>query len=186
MRKSVYLLFLILLLSAMSLPVLADTPEQLWPYGSYPDDVSYVYFNGESWEIGLVDADDDRKQELTNLFSDCTVSFTDCVITFTQRTEILNEILSAGDENILNGMLVQDSEEIFLVVKNSQASKYAALFQREYGSVVIVAKESGEIPGAAASPTISFKTLLVIGAVVAFVIIFSTRYAKLKKGRLEL
>ena len=168
----------------------ADTPSELWQPGAYPQDVSYVYRAGgdeeaEQWEIGLVNADEERKAALTALFPDCTITFTDCSLTFSERTDILSEILNSDEEGIVSGMLMLDSEQIYLIAENSKAAKLASLFQHRYGSAVVVADQNGNIPGAVSELSVDFRLFLVILAAVAFVIIFTNRYTKLKKSRLD-
>ena len=179
---AVILVFLILSLCTLSAAASAD-PGSLWQSSSYPSDVSYAYCTGTTdgiaqWEIGLVGADAERHKELRTQFPSCNLTFTECVASFSERTAILTDILSSGE-------LLQDSEEILILAENSKASRYASLYQREYGSLVIVMNQDGVIPGNADSPTISIKTLIVILAAAAFVIIFTNRYTKLKKSRLD-
>jgi len=186
---AVILVCLILSLCTLSAAASAD-PGSLWQSSSYPSDVSYAYCTGTTdgiaqWEIGLVGADAERHKELRAQFPSCNLTFTECVASFSERTAILTDILSSGEEGIISGVLLQDSEEILILAENSKASRYASLYQREYGSLVIVMNQDGVIPGNADSPTISIKTLIVILAAAAFVIIFTNRYTKLKKSRLD-
>ena len=192
MRKTLYLCICIFVLLSLSLSTAsaADTHAELWQPGTYPQDISYAYCAGADngtvqWEIGLVRASEARKTELRALFPDYSITFTDCSVTFTERTEILQEILDSGEDGIVSGMLMLDSEQVYLIVENSKAAKLASLFQHRYGGIVVVADQNGNIPGAASEFSVDFRLFLIIIAAVAFIIIFTNRYTKLKKSRLD-
>ena len=189
--KALFFSVVLLLSAVLHLPAAAaDDPGTLWLPSSYPADISYAYCTAEndgiqSWEIGIVNATESRKAELAELFPDCDLTFTDCAVNFSERTGILNTILSSEEDGIISGMLVQDSEHILLIAENSKAAKLGALYERQYGSIVVVSNEKGEIPGAVNELSIDFRLFIVIFAAVAFVIIFTNRYTKLKKERLD-
>ena len=193
MRHRVFYSFMICLLisAALCLPAFAaNDPGTLWLPSSYPADISYAYCTGadgdtKSWEIGIVNGNETRKAELAELFPDCILTFTECVVSFSERSEILNTLLSSEEDGIISGMLVQDSEHILLIAENSKAAKLSALYEREYGSIVVVSNEKGEIPGTVNEFSIDFRLFIVILAAVAFVIIFVNRYTNLKKERLD-
>lgn len=128
---------------------------QYWEDNGYPEDISFAYkadgeVDGETiyayWEIGMVGADETRKQEILDLMAPtCLVTFHDCTYTYGQKLVAYSRLRSLEDENILQVIFVRNADNIVVAVPESVRAEYTGLLEREYGfgSLVSVVDETG-------------------------------------------
>lgn len=137
-----------------------EFPDKYWAEDGYPDDISFAYEAGGEvlqdgtvlsyWQIGIVDADDHRKQEIVNMLSShIRVTFIDCEYSYIERAAAYNEIMSSQDENILDAIMLRNSEEVIVRISEGHLEQYAARFNQQYGSFVIATDSLGAAKEAA-------------------------------------
>lgn len=126
-----------------------EAPDKYWAKNGYPDDISFAYEAGGEmledgtsvswWEIGIVNADDNRKQEIINMLSpNCIITFIDCRYSYSQREAAYNEIRVSEDDNIHGAVMVLNSEVVMVEISEEHLKEYAEKFNRQYGSFVVV------------------------------------------------
>lgn len=126
-----------------------EAPDKYWGENGYPDDISFAYEAGGEvlsddttvlwWVIGIVNADDNRKQEIIDMFSpNCIITFMDSKYSYNQREAAYNEIRASEDENIHGAIMVLDSEVVMVEISEEHLKEYAEKFNRQYGSFVVV------------------------------------------------
>jgi len=128
-----------------------DDPGKYWDENGYPENVSYAFEGGGEllddgtvvswWEIGVVGLDENSKNAILNLVSpDCRVTFYDCQYPYSQREAAYNEILaqSKEDSNILNVVMVSNTEAVIVGIAEGYEKEYAAALILKYGSFVTV------------------------------------------------
>ena len=124
-----------------------ENPDKFWAQNGYPSDISFAFeaggevlANGNAvswWIIGIVNADETRKQEIVNLLSpDCVITFQNCNFSYNEREKAYNEILASNDANIRGAVMILNSENVFVEVAEPYEKEYAARFIRQYGSFV--------------------------------------------------
>lgn len=140
--------------------------DKYWATNGYPDDISFAYEAGGEmledgtmvkwWEIGIVNADDNRKQEIIDMLSpNCIVTFIDCRYSHRQREAAYNEILASKDDNILGAVMLLNSEVVMVKIAEGHEKEYAKKFIQQYSSFVVVtnnldgAKEDTLLTGSA-------------------------------------
>lgn len=127
-----------------------------WAKNGYPEDLSFVYLSGGemietaddayvcSWvEIGLINADETRKDYYRSLFGDeCKLSFFECTYSYNERLAIRDEIKAMNDSNIVDVIMLYNDEGIQVFVNNiTLEDEYKNTFTEKYGSLVIVSGE---------------------------------------------
>lgn len=126
-----------------------EAPDKYWAENGYPDDISFAYEAGGEvledgtsvswWEIGIVNADDNRKQEIIDMLSpNCIITFVDCQYSYNQRKTVYNEIMASEDDNIHGAIMLLNSEVVLVEISEEHLKEYAANFNRQYGSYVVV------------------------------------------------
>lgn len=168
-----------------------ESPDKYWAKNGYPDDISYAYEAGGEmfedgtqvsfWEIGIIDGNENRKQEIVDMFSaDCLITFTDCKYSYNQREAVYNEIQASTDDNIHGVIMVQNSEVVMVEVSEEHLKEYADKFNQKYGSFVVVAdnlninkisKEDLDIGGIMLTGSINKKNTLWIWAIIVVFLI---------------
>jgi hypothetical protein len=129
-----------------------ETPDKYWGENGYPEDISFAYEAGSEelengtyvswWEIGIVNADDSREQEIIDMLSpDCIITFIDCKYSYNQRETAYNEILNSEDDNIHGAVMVLNAEVVLVEISDEYMKEYAAEFVRKYGSFVVVTND---------------------------------------------
>ena len=129
-----------------------EAPDKYWAENGYPDDISFVQEAGGEeiedgtqaslWRIGIVSADESRKQEILDLFSPkCIITFVDCRYSYNQREAVCDEIRTSGYEAVQAVGLAPYSEIVFVQVSDQYAKGYAAQFVKQYGSFVVVTND---------------------------------------------
>ena len=131
-------------------------PDKYWAQNGYPDDVAYAYEgggelreeNGEEvvyayWEIGVVDADAARRQEIIDMLAPtCLVTFFDCRYSYVEREEAAQALRALDDPNILDVTLILNAEEVLVTVAPGTEEEYAAQLAEQYGGLVEVTDET--------------------------------------------
>jgi hypothetical protein len=126
-----------------------EAPDKYWAENGYPDDISFAYEAGGEvlpdgtsvswWEIGIVDAEDSRRQEIINMLSsNCVITFIDCKYSYSQREAAYNEIRTSGDDSIHAAVMSLNTEQMWVEVSEEHLKEYAAKFNRQYGSFIVV------------------------------------------------
>jgi hypothetical protein len=129
-----------------------EAPDKYWGQNGYPDDVSFAYEAGGEelkdgtfvswWEIGIVNADESRKQDIIDMISpDCIITFINCKYSYSQRETAYNEILNSGDDNIHGAVMMLNSEVVLVEISDEHMKEYAAEFVKKYGSFVVVTND---------------------------------------------
>lgn len=129
-----------------------EAPDKYWTENGYPDDISFVQeAGGEAledgtqvswWRIGIVNADESRKQEILDMFSPkCIITFVDCQYSYSQRETVCDEIRASGYEAVQAVGLSPYSEQVLVQVSDEYAKEYAAQFVKQYGSFVVVTND---------------------------------------------
>lgn len=127
---------------------------QYWEDNGYPEDVSYAFEAGGEvvsgpegdavyswWEIGLVDADEARQQEILDLVSPtCLVEFRSCRYPHSQKLAAYEAVapLAEEDEHILDVIFVRNSDFIVVAVADGYGKEYAQALVGQYGAVVSI------------------------------------------------
>ncbi len=126
-----------------------DALDKYWATNGWPDDVAYAYEYGSEllddgtvvsgWEIGVVDADESRRQEILDLAAPtCRVSFVDCRYPYAAREAAYEEIMALDDERITHAVMGLNTESVYVwAAPETQAALQAELTER-YGSLVVV------------------------------------------------
>lgn len=153
------LLCLLLLTVLFALPVYASDKgiqgtgdvvdiQTYWEENGYPESLSYIHQWGAEmatddikwlyWEIGVVDLDEQTKQEIIALASDtCWITFYDATFTYAQRLGVYEEISALDDEQIESVTLGVNTEMIFVTLQSNASSttmaRYEAEFEALYG-----------------------------------------------------
>ena len=124
-----------------------------WEENGYPSDVSYAFEAGGEvaedgailayWEIGLVGADEARKQEILNLVSPaCLVEFKTCLFTHAQKQAAYGKLteLAVDDPNILEVIFIRNGDTVWVSVPEEKTKEYAKYLIRDLdlGAVVSV------------------------------------------------
>lgn len=134
-----------------------NSPLDYWNVNGWPDDVSFAYEAGGEmaedgtifayWEIGLVNASETRKQEIVKLFAEtCLITFHDARWSHSQREAVLLEIEAEvkenNDSNYVSGILIKNSETVYVVVKDEAYEEYSTRYAQRYGELVWTQRES--------------------------------------------
>lgn len=134
-----------------------SSPLDYWNTNGWPDDVSFAYEAGGEmakdgtilayWEIGLVNASDERKAEITELFSsNCLITFHNAEWSHNQRERALNEIgediKKSHDNNFVLFDLSKNTDNLYVFVKDEVLEEYSARYFERYGELVQVLPES--------------------------------------------
>lgn len=122
-----------------------------WEENGYPTDVSYACNVGgevtedgtmyDYWEIGLVDADEGRRQEILDLVSpDCLVEFQNCLFTHAEKQAAYDKLteLAAGDPNILEVIFIRNGDTVWVSVPEDVVKEYAEYLIRDLGLGAVV------------------------------------------------
>lgn len=124
-----------------------------WEENGYPSDVSYAFEAGDEvvedgtvrawWEIGLVDANEARRQEILRLVSPaCLVEFRTCQFTHAQKQAAYGKLteLAADDPNILEVIFIRNGDTVWVAVPEEKTKEYAKYLIRDLdlGAVVSV------------------------------------------------
>lgn len=122
-----------------------------WEENGYPTDVSYACEVGGEvmedgtvcsyWEIGLVDADETRRQEILDLVSpDCQVNFQNCLFTHAEKQAAYDKLieLAAGDPNILEVIFIRNGDTVWVSVPEELTKDYAEYLIRDLGLGAVV------------------------------------------------
>lgn len=122
-----------------------------WEENGYPADVSYAFeAGGEAmedgtvrawWEIGLVDADEARRQEILELVSPaCLVEFKTCLFTHAEKQAAYDKLteLAAGDPNILEVIFIRNGDTVWVSVPEDVVKEYAEYLIRDLGLGAVV------------------------------------------------
>lgn len=122
-----------------------------WEENGYPADVSYAFEAGGEvmedgtvcawWEIGLVDADEARRQELLDLVSpDCLVEFKACLFTHAEKQAAYDKLteLAADDPNILEVIFIRNGDTVWVSVPEDVVKDYAEYLIRDLGLGAVV------------------------------------------------
>lgn len=122
-----------------------------WEENGYPADVSYAFEAGGEvmedgtvcawWEIGLVDADEARRQELLDLVSpDCLVEFKACLFTHAEKQAAYDKLteLAADDPNILEVIFIRNGDTVWVSVPEDVVKEYAEYLIRDLGLGAVV------------------------------------------------
>lgn len=127
-----------------------------WEQTGYPADVSYAFEAGGEvkedgtvyhyWEIGLVGADEARRQQILDLASpQCLITFYSCTFSHSQKTQAYQALLSLAeqDENIRQVIFTQNTQSVVVGVPEGLEKDYARLLihQMGLGAVVSVTDE---------------------------------------------
>jgi|LSQX01.1.fsa_nt_gb hypothetical protein len=134
------------------------SPLDYWNTNGWPADISFAYNGGGEiagddktilnyWEIGVVNATAERKREITELFaSTCLITFHAAKYSHAEREAILTEIeiqaKESRDSNLIYGCLINNTEKIYVVVKDTAFDEYSARYAKSYGDLIWVQKES--------------------------------------------
>lgn len=122
-----------------------------WEETGYPADVSYACEVGGEvmedgtvcsyWEIGLVGADETRRQEILDLVSpDCLVTFQNCLFTHAEKQAAYDKLteLAADDPNILEVIFIRNGDTVWVSVPEEKAKEYAGYLIRDLGLGAVV------------------------------------------------
>lgn len=122
-----------------------------WEECGYPADVSYAFEAGGEvmedgavrawWEIGLVDADEARKQDILDLVSPaCLVEFRTCQFTHAQKQAAYDKLteLAADDPNILEVIFLRNGDTVWVSVPEDVVKEYAEYLIRDLGLGAVV------------------------------------------------
>jgi len=129
-----------------------DVPDKYWATNGYPEYISFAYEAGGEvlddgtfiayWEIGIVDADEDAKQEVIDLLSpNCRITFRDCGYSYNQRETAYNEIRAMDDEAVGAALMVLNSEVVMVEIADGFEKEYAKKFIEQYGSFIVVTND---------------------------------------------
>lgn len=128
---------------------------QYWEENGYPDYVSYAYAAGGEvrdgvsctyWEIGLVDAGEEQRQEVLDLVSPAgLVTFYSCSYTHRQKVDAYERLLTMAEEdgNIRQVVFGRNTETVWVGVPEGMEKEYAHYLIREcgFGALVSVTDE---------------------------------------------
>lgn len=122
-----------------------------WEENGYPADVSFAYEAGGEvmedgtvrawWEIGLVDADEARRQEILDLVSpNCLVEFKPCLFTHAEKQAAYGKLteLAADDPNILEVIFIRNGDTVWVSVPEDVVKEYAEYLIRDLGLGAVV------------------------------------------------
>lgn len=122
-----------------------------WEENGYPDDVSFAFEAGGEvtedgtilsyWEIGLVDADEGRRQAILELVSPaCLVEFQKCLFTHAQKQAAYDTIteLAVDDPNILEVIFIRNGDTVWVSVPEEKTKEYAEYLIRDLGLGAVV------------------------------------------------
>lgn len=122
-----------------------------WEENGYPADVSYAFESGGEvmedgtvrawWEIGLVDADEARKQEILELVSpNCLVEFKACLFTHAEKQAAYDKLteLAVDDPNILEVIFIRNGDTVWVSVPEDVVKEYAEYLIRDLGLGAVV------------------------------------------------
>ena len=122
-----------------------------WEEHGYPTDVSYACNVGgevtedgtmyDYWEIGLVDADEARRQEILGLVSpNCLVEFQNCLFTHAEKQAAYDKLteLAAGDPNIVDVIFIRNGDTVLVSVPEDMVKEYAQYLIRDLGLGAVV------------------------------------------------
>lgn len=124
--------------------------EQYWEENGYPADVSYAFKAGgeviedqvyDWWEIGLVDADDARRQEILELATpNCLVEFKNALFSHAEKAAAYEKLmeLAETDENILSVVFIRNDDTVWVAVPEERAKEYAQYLIRDCGLGAVV------------------------------------------------
>lgn len=123
---------------------------QYWEENGYPDYVSYAYAAGGEvrdgvsctyWEIGLVDAGEEQRQEVLDLVSPAgLVTFYPCSYTHAQKVDAFEQVsaMAQEDENIRQVVFGRNTETVWVGVPDGMEKEYAHYLIRECGFGALV------------------------------------------------
>lgn len=122
-----------------------------WEENGYPTDVSYAYNAGgmiaedgtgyDYWEIGLVDADEGRRQEILDLVSpNCLVEFQNCLFNHAEKQAAYDKLteLAADDPNIVDVIFIRNGDTVLVSVPGDMVKDYAQYLIRDLGLGAVV------------------------------------------------
>lgn len=122
-----------------------------WEENGYPTDVSYACNVGgevtedgtmyDYWEIGLVDADEGRRQEILDLVSpNCLVEFQNCLFNHAEKQAAYDKLteLAAGDPNIVDVIFIRNGDTVLVSVPEDMVKDYAQYLIRDLGLGAVV------------------------------------------------
>ncbi len=122
-----------------------------WEQTGYPEDISYAMEAGGEvkedgkiysyWEIGLVGADEARRQQILDLVSpQCLVTFYSCTFSHSQKTQAYQTLLalSQQDENIRQVIFTRNTELVVVGVPEGMEKHYAQLLIHQMGLGAVV------------------------------------------------
>lgn len=122
-----------------------------WEECGYPADVSYAFEAGGEvmedgavrawWEIGLVDADEGRRQEILDLVSpNCLVEFQNCLFNHAEKQAAYDKLteLAADDPNIVDVIFIRNGDTVLVSVPGDMVKDYAQYLIRDLGLGAVV------------------------------------------------
>lgn len=129
-----------------------QSPDKYWASNGYPDDVSFVYESGGElledgtvlsyWEIGLVNADENRRSELLDwLAPTCLVTFVDCLYPYSERETAFQALASMEDSRIQHCTMGLNTEFVYVWAAPSDAANLQTELHATYGELVVVLDE---------------------------------------------
>ncbi len=134
------------------------SPVDYWDTNGWPDDVSFAYEAGGElagddttvlvyWEIGVVNASQTRKKEITSMFADtCIITFHDVAYSHAQREatllEIETQVKESKDANFVYGYLINNTAQVYVVVKDEAFEEYSTRYAEQYGDMIWTQRES--------------------------------------------
>lgn len=131
-------------------------PDKYWAQIGYPEDVAFAFEAGGEvrkedgqeriyryWEIGLVGADEARRQEILKLIApDCLVTFRDSRFSYARREAALEEILADKDARIARALMSRNTDFVTIIAAGEDTGELAKEMAARYGELVVVAPES--------------------------------------------
>lgn len=129
-----------------------EAPDKYWAQNGYPNNISFAYEAGGEmlddgisisyWEIGVVNADEAAKQEITDLLSqNCRITFRDCTVSYAQREAVYNEIYTSRNDIVRDVLMLRNSEVIMVEIADGYEKEYAQKYIEQYGAFVVVTND---------------------------------------------
>jgi hypothetical protein len=126
-----------------------DAPDKYWAANGYPDNISFAFEAGGEmlndgtsvayWEIGIVNADEENKQEIIDLLSpSCRITFSDCTFSYRQREAAFNEIYASRNDIVCDVQMILNGETILVEIADGYEKEYAQKYVERYGWFVEV------------------------------------------------
>ena len=122
---------------------------EYWEQEGYPSDVSYAFQAGGEvkddglvysyWQIGLVGADEPRRQQILELASPrCLVTFYHCTFTHAQKVQAYQAVLALEDEAVRHVILTRNTDTVTVAVADGMEKEYAQLLIQDMGLGAVI------------------------------------------------